>query len=307
MVSNSLLTSSSDVAGIPSTKRKRKVVSIEKKLEICRRHEMGQSYTSLSKEYGLGKSTIHDIVQSEDRLTEYAIEIQHASGPKRSIIRRSKYDELDKALHLWFLQKRAIGTPVSGPILTAKAKIFYEKLYGSGDSSVTDTSDTSENSKRTCFKASSGWLAKFKARHGIRKLSCEGESLSASSDDVEPFKIRLSNIIEEEGYTMHQLFNCDETGLNWKMLQDTTLADGSERSARGFKVSKERVTLLATANASGDFRLPLVVIHKYINPRALKHCNLETLPVDYYGQKKAWMDSSIFKNWQSLYQGLSTI
>ena len=51
---------------------------------------MGQSYTSLSKEYGLGKSTIHDIVQSEDRLTEYAMEIQHASGPKRSIIRRSK-------------------------------------------------------------------------------------------------------------------------------------------------------------------------------------------------------------------------
>ena len=44
MASNSLLTSSSDVAGIPSTKRKRKVVSIEKKLEICRRHEMGQSY-----------------------------------------------------------------------------------------------------------------------------------------------------------------------------------------------------------------------------------------------------------------------
>ena len=60
---------------------------------------------------------------------------------------------------------------------------------------------------------------------------------------------------------MHQLFTCDETGLNWKMLQDTTLADSSKRSARGFKISKERVTLLATANASGDFRLPLVVIH----------------------------------------------
>ena len=98
MASNSLL--GSDGVGIPSTKLKRKVVSIEKKLEICSRHEMGQSYTSLSKEYGLGKLTIHDIVQSEDRLIEYAIEIQHASGSKRSIIRRSKYDELDKALHL---------------------------------------------------------------------------------------------------------------------------------------------------------------------------------------------------------------
>ena len=60
---------------------------------------MGQSYTSLSKEYGLRKSTIHDIVQSEDQLIEYATEIQYASGPKRSII-RSKYDELDKILHL---------------------------------------------------------------------------------------------------------------------------------------------------------------------------------------------------------------
>ena len=65
---------------------------------------------------------VHEIIQSEDRLTEYVMEIQHASGPKRSIIRRSKYDELDKALHLWFLQKRAIGTPVSGPILTGVAE-----------------------------------------------------------------------------------------------------------------------------------------------------------------------------------------
>ena len=38
-------------------KRRRKVVSIEKKLEICRRHEMKQMYTSLSKEYDLGKLT----------------------------------------------------------------------------------------------------------------------------------------------------------------------------------------------------------------------------------------------------------
>ena len=60
-----------------------------------------------------------------------------------------------------------------------------------------------------------------------------------------------------------------------------------------------RVTLLATANASGDFCLPLVVIHKYISPQALKHCNLETLPVDYYGQKKlGWIvRSKLVKSW----------
>ena len=107
-MASSHVSSSSD-ADVPSKKCKRKVVSIEKKLKICHKHKMGQSYTSLSKEYDLGKSTVHDIIQSEDRLTEYALEIQHASGSKRSIIRRSKYDELDKTLHLWFLQKRTMG------------------------------------------------------------------------------------------------------------------------------------------------------------------------------------------------------
>ena len=51
-VSSSLLSSDVDVPSC-SKKRERRVVSIEKKLEICRRHKMGQSYTSLSKEYGL--------------------------------------------------------------------------------------------------------------------------------------------------------------------------------------------------------------------------------------------------------------
>ena len=53
----------------------------------------------------------------------------------------SMYDELDKALHLLFL-RRWEHQYSSWPILTAKAKILYEKLYGNSDSSVTDTSDT---------------------------------------------------------------------------------------------------------------------------------------------------------------------
>jgi len=87
---------------VQSIKRhKKKVISIKKKLEICHRHKIGQLCISSSKEYNLtiGKSTIQDIVQSKDQQTEYVLEIECASGPKRSIIRRSKYEELDKALH----------------------------------------------------------------------------------------------------------------------------------------------------------------------------------------------------------------
>ena len=224
MASSSLLSSDVDV------RRKRKVVSIEKKLEICCRHKMKQSYTSLSKEYNLGESTIHDIIQSEDRLTEYALEIQHASA-KRSIIRRSKYEELDKALHLWFYRSEHC----LWAYFNSKSQNFILEIVWQQQYSITDASDTSK--KRP---VQNGWqMAKFKARYGIRKLCCEGESLSTNSNDIEPFKIRLANVTEEEHYTRHRLFNCDETGLNWKMLQDTTLADGSEKFPRGFKASKE--------------------------------------------------------------------
>jgi len=47
------------------------------------------------------------------------------------------------------------------------------------------------------------------------------------------------------------VFNADETGLNWKLLQSSTLASGAEQTARNFKVVKDSVTVLVCANATG--------------------------------------------------------
>ena len=41
------------------------------------------------------------------------------------------------------------------------------------------------------FKASTGWLENFKARHGIRNFSIQGEKLSAAEETVEPFLQKL--------------------------------------------------------------------------------------------------------------------
>ena len=79
--------------------------------------------------------------------------------------------------------------------------------------------------------------------------------------------MRLTNIIIiEEGYKRCQLFNTDEIGLNWKKLQDTTLADGSKNS--GLLL----LPLLMPQVTSAYHWLSLI--------KALKHCNLETLPVN---------------------------
>ncbi len=63
------------------------------------------------------------------------------------------------------------------------------------------------------FKASHGWLHRFKQCHGIRQLSLQGESLSADTGAVEPMREKLALFIEDHELTLNQVFNCDETGL----------------------------------------------------------------------------------------------
>ena len=52
---------------------------------------------------------------------------------------------------------------------------------------------------------------------------------------------------------------------------------------------------LAAANMNGD-KLPMFVIGKSKNPRCLK--NIKKLPCRYRGQKKSWMDSTLFEGGQ---------
>ena len=49
-------------------------------------------------------------------------------------------------------------------------------------------------------------------------------------------------------------------------MPSRSLVGSGEKQARNFKKSKERVTLLGCANASGTSRVPLAFIHKSAKP-----------------------------------------
>ena len=127
--------------------------------------------------------------------------------------------------------------------------------------------------------------------------SLQGEQLSSDQSAVSPFTKKLEEIMEEKSLTLEQVYNCDETGLCYRMLPDKTLAKKSEKGAKGMKKQKDRVTLMACANATGSHKLPLVFIHKSKNPRCFKHVNQSALPVKYSSQRSAWMDTAIFTKW----------
>ena len=79
-----------------------------------------------------------------------------------------------------------------------------------------------------------------------------------------------------------QVFNCDETGLNFKMLPSKSLAARTETAAPGYKCSKERVTILACSNATANHKMDLAMIEKSKNPRAFKTISKHALPVKYF-------------------------
>lgn len=136
-------------------KRKKKILSLEQKLQHIAKFEKGTSVCNLALEYMIGKQTVRDIVKQKSSLEAFVRDCDSSAGPsQRKTMKHSINQQLDTAVLTWFNQKRAEGILISGPILTEKAKFFHEGMGNQAD-----------------FKASSGWLRRFKNRYGIRMMS----------------------------------------------------------------------------------------------------------------------------------------
>lgn len=259
-------------------KRSHKVLPISRKLELLKKLEAGVGRKKLMEEYNVSSSTIYDIKKQNCELYKFASKDLSGSSIERKVMKKPKLCELDEVLYKWFVVQRSEGKPVSGPLIIEKAKMFYESMQ------ITEPCAFSD-----------GWLRNFKQRHGIRQLDISGETCSADADAAERYSATFSKLVNDHGLLPCQIYNADETGLFYRSLPERTLAGAGEKSAKGFKRNKERLTVLTCANASGTHKLKLLVIGKYKNPRALK--NVRHLPVWYDSQGNAWMTAEIFHRW----------
>ncbi|KAK9892255.1 hypothetical protein WA026_019057 [Henosepilachna vigintioctopunctata] len=257
--------------------RKHTTLTLQKKCDILKELDSGKSLSELARLHSIGKSTICDIKRKRKSIEEF-VSCSDAGAGKRRALRMSENLEVENALFTWFLQERSGHTPLSGELICEKAKFFYSRITGRED-----------------FKASQGWLEKFKKRHGIRQLTISGEKLSADVSAVEPFKLKFLKKIEEMNLVPDQVYNADESGLFWRVLRNKTLGHAGENTAPGRKMSKVRITFMPCSNASGSHKIKLLVIGKSNKPRAFKTC--QNLPVFYKEQKKGWVTREIFLEW----------
>ena len=98
-----------------SLKRKRSVFSMKDKQSIIGRLEKGEKGANLSAEYGVSKQQISDIRKNKETSMKFADILETSEGLKRKSLKVAHDEQLDKALHAWFIQQRTSGTPISGP------------------------------------------------------------------------------------------------------------------------------------------------------------------------------------------------
>ena len=103
---------------------------------------------------------------------------------------------------------RAKNALLIDSLVIEKAKALAEKLH------IED------------FKASDGWLWRFKQRHNIRLQRPHRESGAADQQGIDTACTVIGKIITELNYQLADVYNMDETGLYYCAKPSKTLAVG---------------------------------------------------------------------------------
>ena len=264
--------------------RKRKVYSYEVKESIINDFNESDVKIKLSvkqimEKYGItSTSTLYTIVNSknQDKIKTIAV-----AQPECKRIKLLRYPEVDKAMEIWFNDvKHNKNIPIDGPIMQEQA-IRFANLFGIKD-----------------FKASNGWLEKFKTRYSLTFKNIVGEAGVVDKDAAKNWmENNLLDIIKD--YEPKNIFNADETSLFYKAVPNKTM-HYKGLACNEVKVSKERLSLLLCTNMDGSEKLKPFLIGQFEKPRCFKGINISNLGVSYRWNKKAWMTNVLFNEWLAM-------
>lgn len=212
----------------------------------------GMGSRALAAKFSCGKTQIQAILNNKESIVElYESNMSSTSMLTRKRCRESDYSQVNEALYNWYLLATSRNIYPGGHQLCEKAKQIAEKL------NVSD------------FKASNGWLTRWKTRHNIKQHRVCGESGEVRGETVESWKERLPEILQ--GYSSRDIYNLDETGCFWRALPESGFGIKGTQ-CHGGKKSKNRFTVALIVNAEGEKEVPIVV-WKSEKPRCFKGIN----------------------------------
>jgi len=176
---------------------KRKCLSIKEKKLILDELDKGVKKKHIALKFGIPPNSLSTIIKNRDKIGNC-----ESTNSKR--LKTCVYEDVDEAVLKWIQTMRDKNVPISGPFITEKA-LDFAKTLGHDE-----------------FRGSSGWLEKFKRRHGIVAKVISGESKDVDDNDSENWITEtVSKILKD--YKPENIFNADETALFFQCLPQKTL------------------------------------------------------------------------------------
>lgn len=223
-------------------------------LDTIKKQPITTSQRRLAEITGVPKSTISRLLKQENELREeLALQDGQTGISKRK--REGKDPDVEEALDQWFSLVSGRGVSISGPLLKMKSEELAKKL-GHND-----------------FKATDGWLSRWKARHNIKFKKAHGEKGSADKVSAEQWKnTKIKTYLEN--FCPDDIYNADETGLYYRATPDGSLCY-KYVALTGYKKAMDRITVLCCANMSGTDKRKLLIIGKSAKPRCFKGLRMD--------------------------------
>ncbi|UYV83478.1 hypothetical protein LAZ67_23001151 [Cordylochernes scorpioides] len=240
---------------------KRKVISLETKIEISDRLRKGDRVIDVAKSYSMNEATIRTIRTNENTIRKSVAAGNTTSMGTTSYTRNIAMEKIEQALMLWIEDQTQKRVPIDTGAITNKALRIYEKI-------VEQLSSSSSTEKKPNFLAS--------------------ELASGDVDAAQEYPANFAEIINDNSYTPDQVFNADESGLFWKKMPERTYVSKFYKSASGHKAANDHITIIFCNNASGDYIMKPLVINTSKMPCAFKGVNINNLAVYWRANKKAW-------------------
>ena len=146
-----------------SAKHTKTTLSIEQKLKVLdyAKENPKESCRTLSTKFSVGKTQIAAILKNETELRAAYATYRGNNPGNNKRARQGRYQEINEALYKWYSLARESLVPINGPMLQEKTAEIAKQLA---------------KPEYAEFKASSGWLEKWKNAHGISQRSIKGES-----------------------------------------------------------------------------------------------------------------------------------
>uniref|UniRef100_A0A224Z1D2 Tigger transposable element-derived protein 6 n=1 Tax=Rhipicephalus zambeziensis TaxID=60191 RepID=A0A224Z1D2_9ACAR len=258
-----------------SRQPRRKTLSFEEKIALINAVTSRKGKKKdVAARFGVRPSTLSTILKHKDRIFTA---VSSGTSGSRKKLRASNYQDVEKALLRWVLDMRTRNVPLSGAMLQEKARDVACRL-GCDD-----------------FKASPGWLMRFKNRHASLAGLRRGEWLplpdlngGAVLEDVEDVLDAVRD------YRTRDVYAAQETALFYGVLPHETRAFKEDPCIGGSR-SAQRLTVFLCSNMDGSDKRPPLVVGKSDRPKCFR--GSKCVPIKYASHPKAWMTPLLFCNW----------